>query len=30
MNALDTARPGLGSMTHIYGLFETLYDRHDV
>ncbi len=30
MNALDAARLGLGSMTHFYGLFEALYDRHDV
>ncbi len=30
MNALDAARLGLGSMTHFYGLFEALYDAHDV
>ena len=30
MNALDAARLGLGSMTHFYGLFEALYDHHDV
>ena len=30
MNALDAARLGLGSMTHFYGLFEALYDEHDV
>ena len=30
MNALDAARLGLGGMTHFYGLFEALYERHDV
>jgi len=30
MNALDSARLGLGSMTHFYGLFESLYDGYDV
>lgn len=30
MNALDAARLGLGSMTHFYGLFEALYQDHDV
>jgi imidazolonepropionase-like amidohydrolase len=30
MNALDAARLGLGGMTHFYGLFEALYDGHDV
>lgn len=30
MNALDAARLGLGSMTHFYGLFEALYEQHDV
>jgi imidazolonepropionase-like amidohydrolase len=30
MNALDAARLGLGTVTHFYGLFEALYDRHDV
>ena len=30
MNALDSARLGLGSMTHFYGLFEALYKGHDV
>ena len=30
MNALDAARLGLGSLTHFYGLFETLYKDHDV
>lgn len=30
MNALDAARLGMTSMTHFYGLFEALYDDHDV
>lgn len=30
MNAIDAARLGLGSMTHFYGLFESLYKGHDV
>ena len=30
MNALDAARLGLGSMTHYYGLFETLYKNNDI
>ncbi len=30
MNALDAARLGLGSMTHFYGLFESMYENHDV
>ena len=30
MNAIDAARVGLGSMTHFYGLFESLYKDHDV
>ncbi len=30
MNALDAARLGLGSMTHFYGLFESMYKGHDV
>ncbi len=30
MNALDAARLGLGSMTHFYGLFESMYEDHDV
>ncbi len=30
MNALDAARLGLGTVTHFYGLFEALYDGHDV
>jgi len=30
MNAIDAARVGLGSMTHFYGLFESLYKDYDV
>ena len=30
MNALDAARLGLGTITHYYGLFEAIYDDHDV
>jgi imidazolonepropionase-like amidohydrolase len=30
MNALDAARLGLQSMTHFYGLFEAMYEGHDV
>jgi imidazolonepropionase-like amidohydrolase len=30
MNALDAARLGLGTITHFYGIFEALYDGHDV
>lgn len=30
MNALDAARLGLTSMTHFYGLFESMYAEHDV
>jgi len=30
MNAIDAARLGLGSMTHFYGLFESLYKDYDV
>jgi len=30
MNALDAARLGLGTVTHFYGIFEALYDGHDV
>lgn len=30
MNALDAARLGMRGMTHFYGLFEALYDGHDV
>jgi cytosine/adenosine deaminase-related metal-dependent hydrolase len=30
MNAIDAARLGLGSMTHFYGLFESLYKDHSI
>ncbi|MGV8815560.1 MAG: amidohydrolase family protein [Gelidibacter sp.] len=30
MNALDAARLGLTSMTHFYGLFESMYENNDV
>ena len=30
MNALDAARLGLGTVTHFYGLFEAMYEDHDV
>ena len=30
MNALDAVRLGLGTVTHFYGIFEALYDGHDV
>jgi hypothetical protein len=30
MNAQDAARLGLGTMTHYYGLFEAMYEDHDV
>lgn len=30
MNAHDAARLGLGSLTHFYGLFESMYDASDV
>jgi len=30
MNALDAARLGLGTVTHYYGLFEAIYEDHDV
>ena len=30
MNAIDAARLGLGTVTHFYGLFESLYKGHDV
>jgi len=30
MNALDASRLGLTSMTHFYGLFESMYENHDV
>jgi hypothetical protein len=30
MNALDAARLGLNTITHFYGLFESMYEAHDV
>ncbi|HSF19009.1 MAG TPA: amidohydrolase family protein, partial [Vicinamibacteria bacterium] len=30
MNAIDAARLGLGTVTHFYGIFESLYDDQDV
>jgi len=30
MNTLDAAKLGLGAQTHYYGLFESMYDGHDV
>jgi imidazolonepropionase-like amidohydrolase len=30
MNAIDAARIGLDTQTHFYGLFESMYDNHDV
>ena len=30
MNAIDAARLGLGTVTHFYGLFESMYEKHDV
>ncbi|MBT8080128.1 MAG: amidohydrolase family protein [Gammaproteobacteria bacterium] len=30
MNARDAARLGLGTVTHYYGLFEAMYEKHDV
>ncbi|MBA6154664.1 amidohydrolase family protein [Gelidibacter maritimus] len=30
MNAVDAARLGLTSMTHFYGLFESMYENNDV
>jgi hypothetical protein len=30
MNAIDAARLGLGSMTHFYGLFESLYANNSI
>ncbi len=30
MNAIDAARLGLVGMTHFYGLFESMYEGHDV
>ena len=30
MNAQDSARLGLGTLTHYYGLFESMYENNDV
>lgn len=30
MNAIDAARVGLDTVTHYYGLFESMYEAHDV
>jgi hypothetical protein len=30
MNAIDAVRLGLGTVTHFYGLFEAMYENHDV
>ena len=30
MNAVDAARLGLDTVTHYYGLFEAMYENHDV
>jgi imidazolonepropionase-like amidohydrolase len=30
MNAQDAAKLGLGTLTHYYGLFEAMYENHDV
>lgn len=30
MNAQDAARLGLGTLTHFYGLFEAMYEDHDI
>jgi len=30
MNAIDAARLGLGTVTHFYGLFESMYENNDV
>ena len=30
MNTLDAARLGLGTQTHFYGLFESMYEKNDV
>ncbi len=30
MNAQDAARVGLDTLTHYYGLFESMYENHDV
>lgn len=30
MNAADAVKLGLGTVTHFYGIFESMYDRHDI
>ena len=30
MNTIDAARLGLGTQTHYYGLFESMYESNDV
>jgi hypothetical protein len=30
MNALDAVRLGLGTLTHFYGIFESMYEGHDI
>ena len=30
MNAIDAARLGLGTVTHFYGLFESMYESNDI
>lgn len=30
MNALDAVRLGLGTVTHFYGIFESMYEGHDI
>ncbi len=30
MNAIDAARLGLGTVTHFYGLFESMYENHHI
>ena len=30
MNTIDAARLGLGTQTHFYGLFESMYERNDI
>ena len=30
MNTIDAARLGLGTQTHFYGLFESMYEKNDV
>ncbi|MBI3981649.1 MAG: amidohydrolase family protein [Gemmatimonadetes bacterium] len=30
MNAINAARLGLGTVTHFYGIFEAMYEQHDI